>query len=308
LYLRGLDLNEIWAGVLEYSDAVIYISEAVEQQFHFRFRVRPGLREQVIYPSLNAQEYRPSEPTGTPGSYLLIMGNAFAHKRVTETAEALSIAFPNIEIVCIGGKGSGGPNVRVYESGKLPESVIHELLSRASAVIFPSMHEGFGLPILHGLGYEKPVIARSLPATRELSHQLGNPKNLWLYSSTPNLVNLLEAGVPRWQPETISSKNDWDRAALQVAELLESCLNRVRYEEVLIPRVRYFDRRSLRDIPAVFPSSELAQRVADLENSFSWRVTRPLRTLADFALWLKAGVSRCSRSVTRARRKNNVVE
>jgi glycosyltransferase involved in cell wall biosynthesis len=202
-YLRRLDLDEIWLGVLEYSDAVTYISEAVQRQFHFRFRIRPSLREQVICPSLNPREYRPSELPNASGSYLLIMGNAFAHKRVTETAEALSAAFPTLELVCVGGKGPSGLNVRAYESGKLPESMIHELLSEASAVVFPSTHEGFGLPVMQGLAYGKPVIARSLAVTRELSARLGNPVNLFLYSSTSDLFGLLRAGIPQWRPETL---------------------------------------------------------------------------------------------------------
>jgi glycosyltransferase involved in cell wall biosynthesis len=302
LYLRRLDLDDIWSCVLECSDAVIYISEAVQSQFHLRFKVRPGLPEQVICPSLNVQEYRAAEAKDS-GSYLLVIGNAFAHKRTTETARALSTAFPNTEVVCIGGAGPGSPTLRFYESGKLPEPMIHELLSGASVVIFPSMHEGFGLPVLQGLAYGKPVIARSLPATRELSHRLGQPKNLLLYSSTPDLLTLLQKGIPKWQPETLSSGHDWDRAAEQIAELLEKCLNDVRYEEVLVPRIRYFSRKSLQDVPEVFPSRDLAQRVADLENSFSWRITRPLRTLADLALRLRAGALKTSQRVLGANQK-----
>jgi hypothetical protein len=167
------------------------------------------------------------------------------------------------------------------------------------------MHEGFGLPVLQGLGYRKPVIARSLPSTRELSARLGHPANLLLYSSTPDLLNLLGAGIPKWQPQTFSSEHDWYRAAAQIAELIEACIHDLRYEEVLLPRLRYISRPPLQDVPQVFSSGELVQRIADLENSFSWRVTRPLRYLADIALRLKAEASRASRNLVRARQKGN---
>jgi glycosyltransferase involved in cell wall biosynthesis len=295
LYLRRLDLEEIWLEVLEYSDAVIFISEAVERQFHLRFRARPSLRQQVIYPSLNGKDYGTAESAESPGSYLLIIGNAFAHKRVRETAAAVSAALPDLEIVCIGSKGPAVPHLRFYESGNLTEATIHQLLNGARAVIFPSTHEGFGLPVLQGLAHGKPVIARSLPATRELCDRLGGPANLLLYSSTPDLLNLLRDGVPKWEPETLASEHDWDAAGEQIAVLLDTSISDVRYEEVLVPRIRSLHRKRVLGAPE---PGELAQRVADLENSLSWRITRPLRTVAGVLLWLRA---RASRNVLGAR-------
>jgi hypothetical protein len=150
------------------------------------------------------------------------------------------------------------------------------------------MHEGFGLPVMQGLAYEKPVIARSLPATRELHARLGAPANLLFYSSTSDLLNLLRDGIPRWQPEPPASEHGWDAAAAQIAELLDKSINNMRYEEVLVRRIRYLNRKCVADLPAVFSSRELAQRVKDIENSFSWRITRPLRTLADVVLRFRA--------------------
>ena len=149
-------------------------------------------------------------------------------------------------------------------------------------MIFPSTHEGFGLPILKGLGYRKPVIARSLPVTRELAGQLGHPRNLLLYSSTSNLVDLLRAGVPEWQPEAISNDHGWDAATAQIAGVLEQALQNIQYEEVLMPRIRYSQ--------GGFSNREMEYRVADLENSMSWRITRPLRLLADLFLRIQKAI------------------
>jgi hypothetical protein len=172
--------------------------------------------------------------------------------------------------------------VRFHESGTLQDSFIDRLLIGASAVIFPSTHEGFGLPILKGLGYRKPVIARSLPVTRELAGQLGHPRNLLLYSSTSNLVDLLRAGVPEWQPEAISNDHGWDAATAQIAGVLEQALQNIQYEEVLMPRIRYSQ--------GGFSNREMEYRVADLENSMSWRITRPLRLLADLFLRIQKAI------------------
>jgi hypothetical protein len=104
MYLRRPDLDDIWSGPLEYGDSVIYISEAVKRQFHHRFRIRSSLHEQVIHLSLDPREFQSGALGIIDGTHLLVIGNSFAHKRVAKTAEALSSAFPDQEIVCLGGK------------------------------------------------------------------------------------------------------------------------------------------------------------------------------------------------------------
>jgi glycosyltransferase involved in cell wall biosynthesis len=290
MYLRRPDLEEIWAGALEYGDGVIYISEATREQFHGRFPLRPGLHEAVIHLSLDPGEYSHSDEAKDGGSFLLLVGNSFAHKRVAETAAALSAAFPDLRIVCLGGKGSDYKNVRFHESGRLPHSFVEQLFRDARAVIFPSLYEGFGLPILRGLGWRKPVIARSIPPTRELAAQLQHPANLLLYSSTSDLLDLLQSGIPAWQPETISSNHTWAAVTEEIANVIEHLLNRVQtythYEEILIPRIRYSQEGFANKQMAV-ANKQMAHRVTDLENSFSWRITRPLRMLADVYLGLR---------------------
>jgi glycosyltransferase involved in cell wall biosynthesis len=289
MYLRRPDLEVIWAGALEHGDAIIYISEAAKEQFHNRFRLRPGLHETVIRLSLDLGDYGLPEQRNKSGSSLLLIGNSFEHKRIDETAATLAAAFPHAKIVCVGGKSEDYGNVQFYESGQLPEGLVKQLFQDASVVIFPSTHEGFGLPVLWGLGSRRPVIARSIRATRELAVQLQHPANLRLYSSTSHLVELLRSGFPEWHTESFSSTHNWNAVAAQIRNVIEHLLRRpdagIQYQEVLVPRIRYsqggFSNRENR---------ELAYRVADLENSLSWRLTRPLRMLADVYLGLRKRV------------------
>jgi glycosyltransferase involved in cell wall biosynthesis len=284
MYLRRPDLEEIWAGVLEYGDASIYISETVKRQFHARFRVRPTLRERVVLLSLDVVDYNSARAREAVGEHLLIVGNSFAHKRVAETAAALSSAFPDWKIVCLGGTGEDLPNVQFHRSGELKDRFLDDLFCKASVVIFPSTHEGFGLPILRGLGCRKPVVARSIPATREVAAELRSA-NLLLYSSTPALIELLRLGLPTWQPESTSNTHNWSMVAAQIGAVLDEVLNEAQdgrhYEEVLLPRIQYSR--------GGFSDKENARRVVELEASLSWRITRPLRMLADLYLRLWKG-------------------
>ena len=51
-----------------------------------------------------------------------------------------------------------------YPSGSLDDSFVESLYRNANVVVFPSHYEGFGLPVMHALGYKKPVVARAIPA------------------------------------------------------------------------------------------------------------------------------------------------
>jgi hypothetical protein len=278
MYLRRPDLEEIWTGVLKYADAAIYISEAVKRQFHERFQFHSSLHESVVHLSLNTTDYCGAGTGGAGSEHLLVVGNSFAHKRVAETAVALSDAFPDLRVVCLG-SGQDFRNVQFHRSGELEDQFVDDLFRKASIVIFPSMHEGFGLPILRGLGWRKPVIARSIPATRELAAELRSA-NLLLYSSTPDLVGLLRAGLPVWRPETVSNMHNWGAVVAQIAAVIDEVLSRAQegrhYEDVLLPRIQYSR--------GGFSNKQNARRVIELENSLSWRITRPLRMLMDVYL------------------------
>jgi glycosyltransferase involved in cell wall biosynthesis len=287
MYLRRPDLEEIWAGVLEYGDAAIYISEAVKRQFHGRFRVRSSLHESVVHLSLDPAEYCDGGIGASRGEHLLVVGNSFAHKRVAETADALSSAFPDRTIVCLAGEGKDCQNVRFYRSGELDDRFVDDLFRKASVVIFPSTHEGFGLPILRGLAWKKPVVARSIPATREVASELRSA-NLLLYTSTPDLVRLLRSGFPVWQRETISNRFNWSMAAARIGAVIDEVVSKPpdsrHYEEVLLPRLQY--------CRGGFSNKQNARRVTELESSVSWRITRPLRMLVDVYLRFRKGGAR----------------
>jgi len=51
----------------------------------------------------------------------------------------------------------------------LPDGDMAALYSAASALIFPSKYEGFGLPLLEAMACACPIAASDIPAVRELA-------------------------------------------------------------------------------------------------------------------------------------------
>lgn len=320
LYLNNVDLDTIWGGVFDHADGVIYISDFVQNQFRRRFRIREGLRELVAYLSLDYRDYTKSESvTGaSEGSYILVIGNSFAHKRVPATVDALSSAFPQEKIVILGHANEQRQNVISYQSGHLSERQMDRLLREARFVVFPSVYEGFGLPVVKSLAYGKPIFARSIPTNQAIREKLGAYENLKLYSSTRDLVERLGRGFPKWSPDAGCGGNSggWEEITEQIGQFLCALTKSVSFNDVLLPRLKYMRlleekqlaygraRAALEGHPVASPAAsngmgsdeirsltlslqDREAQIADIYQSWSWRLTAPIRSLGTTYLRLR---------------------
>jgi hypothetical protein len=262
------------------------------------------MRELVCYHSLDPREYGAGAGE-EPGRYLLVIGNSFTHKHVKPTAEALAAAFPDQRIAALGLRQDEVPGVTGYPSGQLPAGQVDKLLAGARAVVFPSHYEGFGIPVLESLAKRKPVLARDIPALREVWERLGAPGNVVFYSSTRDLLARLAGGVPEWRESARPYGPGWDESVRQLGEFFENLLESVSFGEVLVPRLEQL--RLIESYAGLLPPEDSRRQVPvrtlqviaglqarlkdqearneDLLHSLSWRLTAPLRALG--AVWLK---------------------
>ncbi len=108
--------------------------------------------------------------------YLLYVGSAEPRKNVPGLVEAWRMArleIPDLSLVLVGaGHGepetpSGEPGLHL--AGHLTNKEIAQLLSRATAFVYPSFYEGFGLPVLEAMRAGAPVITSKDPALAEVT-------------------------------------------------------------------------------------------------------------------------------------------
>ena len=92
----------------------------------------------------------------------------------------------------------------VLHLGFRPRADLERLYAHASAVVFPSRYEGFGLPILEAAARGQKVVARPLPVYRELGLpaeaqiDLGDPEALARALEAPG-PTVLTAPPPTWE-------------------------------------------------------------------------------------------------------------
>lgn len=111
--------------------------------------------------------------------YLLCVSNRKKHKNESRVVEAFARAAldPKVHLVFT---GEPEPNLmcwidrqqvsqRVTFVGTIPEAQLPSLYHGASALLFPSLYEGFGLPVLEAMACGTPVVTSRVTAMPEIA-------------------------------------------------------------------------------------------------------------------------------------------
>jgi glycosyltransferase involved in cell wall biosynthesis len=146
---------------------VIAISQHVKDTLVEREGI-DAARIEVIHLGLDHELFRPGDEQREP--FLLYPANPWPHKnhtRLFEAFEQLRRRRPDLRLVLTGTglerlQAPAGVTVR----GRVPREELASLYRRASALVFPSLYEGFGQPPLEAMACGCPVAsstAGSLP-------------------------------------------------------------------------------------------------------------------------------------------------
>jgi glycosyltransferase involved in cell wall biosynthesis len=243
LYPEGAEsLSTVWRFIARQADGLFYISEFTKQRFHARFPVHASVAERVTYLSLSQQDYvDPVAQATPPNGHILVFGNSFEHKDVTRTAKLLGDAFPFTPILAFGAERDLSPTIQAIPSGQLGQSDLHRLIAGARLIVYPSYYEGFGLPVVEGLAYGRPVVVRSSPLWSEIAGHSQLPGPMIEFDDAASLVQAVGrvlAGLPQPAVEPAphldeGAPPDWRSCAGSVLDLLDECIGAETYERWL---------------------------------------------------------------------------
>lgn len=113
---------------------------------------------------------------GIEGPFVLHAGGSSTRKNLEGLAEAwpkVRSRFPDVGLVLSGPPSERrdrlfGPLDGAVRVGRVPDADVAGLLAAASAVVVPSVYEGFGLPALEGLAVGTPVVAANRSSLPEV--------------------------------------------------------------------------------------------------------------------------------------------
>ena len=120
-----------------------------------------------------------------PGRFLLYPANFWKHKNHEMLLTAFAVArrsglAPDMALVCTGAPGARGPELEraarslglgdsVRFPGYVDDAAIASLMAQCTALVFPSLYEGFGLPVADAMANGVPVACSDIPALREVA-------------------------------------------------------------------------------------------------------------------------------------------
>ena len=172
------------------ADRIVTVSEFSKQRIIYHYGVSPD-KISIVPCGVDTEIYRPFNGTavldgikkkyGINGSYILYLGTLEPRKNILALVKAYRAFSQDREtppkLVIAGGKGwlfdeifdyvkSSGMENDVIFTGYVAEEEKVPLLSGAEVFCFPSLYEGFGMPILEAMACGTPVLtsnAASMP-------------------------------------------------------------------------------------------------------------------------------------------------
>jgi glycosyltransferase involved in cell wall biosynthesis len=169
-----------WHRSAQGAQRVIVISEFVRERAVGKLGLDPA-RVRVIPHGLDHDELRPGSGEREP--FLLYPARNWPHKnhgRLFEAFALLRRERPELRLILTGGGDFSGVPDGVEARGHVARAEVVSLMQRASALVFPSLYEGFGLPPLEAMACGCPVAssnAAALPETVDGAARLFDPRD-----------------------------------------------------------------------------------------------------------------------------------
>lgn len=221
VYLRAA------AGTLRRADAVVTSSRAEADRISRSFvqakrKVVPiGLAVPV---GLSGAKSRQPTSAAPSGGFLLTVGRLNVRKNLSSLIDAFveSGVAAEMKLLVVGsanGRSNSSTENERHPSvkflGAVSDSELRWLYEHCSAFVFPSLDEGFGLPLLEANYFGAKSIASAIPAFEEI----GVAETLFDPTSVPAMIDAVRS-TPRARDLTPASSAQFDNRWLDVAARL----------------------------------------------------------------------------------------
>lgn len=214
------------------ASGIVFISHYTEKVTRENLII-PAIPTKVIYNGNNTdgtlQETRPTQVP--PGDFIFTIG-IINPKKNFKVLLCLLKAFPRLTLVIAGNKDhdyakeilneaiSKGLQERLLMPGLISEEEKKWYYKNAKAFVFPSVSEGFGLPVIEAMSLGKPVFLSDLSSLPEVG---GEEAYYWKSFDEPEMVKVFREGLNDFENDpqkkerirSWSTRFSWENAAAE---------------------------------------------------------------------------------------------
>jgi len=198
--------NKMFIEKLNRASAITYISEFAKQQTHESFKV-PDVPEYIIYNGnpistlLETESYIPTVPVDKPFFYTI--GDFLERKNYTSIINMMKFIKDYNLIISGNNDKKYGEEIQaliienklenqVYLTGKVSDQGKQFYMKNCTAFLFPSIREGFGLPVIEAMSFGKPTFLSDKTSLPEIG---GNVSHYWNNFNPEYMKDILENGL-----------------------------------------------------------------------------------------------------------------
>lgn len=311
---------------LQRADRIFAISESARREFETHLKLPEGVVATIstgcdegYYPLGDADEPQREvlRELGIDGPFILYSGASDERKNLNALVQAFNQLTDDLKnrlrLVLVGrfsevakarlsgfARTHGIPPEHILYTGFVPQETLNILYNHCEVFVFPSRHEGFGLPVLEAMTCGAPVLCAN---TTSLPEVMGLDEAMFAPDDIPRLTQLITRVVtePAFRQQLIDHGLEqcrlfsWQKTATELLHLIEQASDRNqgaptssrpdRIEALaqLCHRWKLDDRR-LRRLANALAANDLALTHILPKRQYNWRLEGPFDSSYSLAL------------------------
>jgi len=224
------------------ANAIAYISEFTKRVAEQHLTI-PNIPQKVIYNGVSISDIAPVKPSfvTTNEPFIFSIGIVGEKKNFHVLVEAMS-KLPRLKLFICGNDSSKyasrikelilefNLSDRVIVSGEISEAEKNWMFENCEAFVFPSLSEGFGLPVVEAMHYGKPVVLSRLTSLPEIGGDVAVYLDDFSSDEIVKKVNFAIGEKSLENKKALQNRASifsWQKAAEQYLELYQIILRKI---------------------------------------------------------------------------------
>lgn len=227
---------------IDRANAIVFVSHFTMNEVNTHFNIEEETIQKVIYNGNPYKAIHLAKNEQNSLKYLFSIAEMRPYKNLDKLIEMM-VYLPEDYSLILAGKGSdkyiaylrtiineNNLNDRVILKGIVSEEEKIELLNNCNAFVFPSSREGFGLPVVEALNFNKPIFLYNKTSLPEIggdaSFYWDNLNSKYMAEVLMEKLNYFYENKDEMQKKINIqlAKFDWNKAAKQYEEIYKKFL------------------------------------------------------------------------------------